>query len=198
MAWPGGESFLASLVPLEALLALAPHLCATRDADYTDSGIDAWRALAGQLDEPLAMFLHPEPLRLLAELQSDATPDHRREEIGLRLNQMGDPRRGVGLNADGLPDIAWVDVTAGEVTLEGNAGRFAVDAFRIARYTVTWAQYRAFVDAPDGYRSPRWWRGLRQEAEPGAPRWTFANHPAINVSWCAAQRRRPGFAKAGG
>ncbi|KFB76263.1 hypothetical protein [Candidatus Accumulibacter cognatus] len=59
---------------LAALLALAPHLCATRDPDFADSGIDAWRALAGQLDEPLVSFLDAEPLRLLAELESDTTP----------------------------------------------------------------------------------------------------------------------------
>jgi len=174
---------------LAALLALAPQLRATPDADFADRGIDAWRTLAGQLDEPLASFLDPEPLRVLSELESDATPDHRREEIGLRLNQMGDPRRGVGVNDAGLPDIAWVDVPPGEVTLDDDGGHFPVAAFRIARYPVTWAQYRAFVEAPDGYRSPHWWRGLAPEGkqieprEPGNLRWAFANHPVINVSW---------------
>ncbi|QLH51379.1 SUMF1/EgtB/PvdO family nonheme iron enzyme [Candidatus Accumulibacter cognatus] len=75
------------------------------------------------------------------------------------------------MNDDGLPDIAWVDVPAGEVTLAENAGHFTGAAFCIARHPVTWRQYRAFVEAPDGYRPKRWWHGLRHEAEPGETRW---------------------------
>ncbi|WP_169071986.1 nSTAND1 domain-containing NTPase [Candidatus Accumulibacter contiguus] len=169
---------------LEALLALNPHRSAPHDADFADTGLDAWRALQGVLSEPLQGFLAPEPLRLLDELRSDETPHHRREEIGLRLNQMGDPRRGVGLGANGLPDIVWVDIPAGQVTLATEPPEtFAVHAFRIAKYPVTWQQYRAFVAAADGYRDPRWWDGLRQEDQPGADLWAFANYPAINVSW---------------
>ncbi len=169
---------------LEALLALQPHLSARHDPDFADAGIDAWRSLEGVLDEPLRSFLAPEPLRLLAELCADDTPHHRREEIGLRLNQMGDPRRGVGVAADGLPDIVWVDIPAGEVTLESDQREtFAVHPFRIASYPVTWRQYRAFVAATDGYHDPRWWIGLKHYDQPGADRWAFANHPAINVSW---------------
>jgi formylglycine-generating enzyme required for sulfatase activity len=98
---------------------------------------------------------------------------------------MGDPRRGVGLDANGLPDIVWVDIPAGQVTLETRAARrpSAVHAFRIARYPITWRQYRAFVDAAEGYRDPRWWDELKHEDQPGADRWAFANYPAINVSW---------------
>jgi len=98
-----------------------------------------------------------------AALESDTTPDHRRETIGLRLNQRGDPRRGVGVNDDGLPDIAWVDVPAGEVTIEKNAGHFTIAAFCIARHPVTWRLSRAFVKATDDYRSKRWWHGLRMK-----------------------------------
>ena len=148
---------------LAALLALN-HLDAPVDGDFTDAGIDAWCALQGRLSEPLASFLDPEPLRLLAELASDETAHHRREEIGLRLNQMGDPRRGVGLDTASLPDIVWVDIPAGEVTLETEPPEtFPVVAFRIARYPVTWRQYRAFLDAEEGYRDPRWWHGLKHE-----------------------------------
>lgn len=172
---------------LEALLALHPHLTAQPDddfANFVDTGITAWRSLESVLAEPLQSFLAPEPLRLLAELKSDATPHHRREEIGLRLNQMGDPRHGVGLDGKGLPDLAWVDIPAGQVTLETDPPEtFVVHPFRIARYPITWRQYRAFLDAADGYRDPRWWDELKHEDQPGEERWSFANYPAIHVSW---------------
>jgi hypothetical protein len=155
------------------------------DPDYVDPGIHAWRALENELDECLRSFLYPEPLRLIDELASDDTPHTRREDIGRRLDAMGDPRRGVGLDDEGLPDIVWEHVAeGGEVTLEAHAARaFAVAPFWIARYPVTWAQYRAFVEAADGYRDARWWDGLTQEGKSGRLLWAFANHPAINVSW---------------
>jgi hypothetical protein len=166
---------------LLALLALSQRP-PNADPDFTDDGLHAWRALEAALGEPLRSFLAPEPQRLLEELKTDATPHHRREEIGLRLNAMGDPRQGVGLDARGLPDFAWVDIPAGQVTLE-TGDTFPVGPFRIARYPVTWCQYRAFLDAQDGYRHRRWWRGLRHEKAPGKALWAFANYPAINVSW---------------
>lgn len=169
---------------LEALLSLN-HLSPKDVSGYTDPGIHAWYALEQTLDEPLQSFLHPEPLSLLDELESDETPHQRREEIGLRLNQMGDPRRGVGLDADGLPDIEWMEITeTGEVILETDPPRtLPVNPFRIAKYPITWQQYRVFVKAEDGYRNPRWWDALKQEQEPGEEFWGFASYPAINVSW---------------
>ncbi|WP_300453271.1 SUMF1/EgtB/PvdO family nonheme iron enzyme [Accumulibacter sp.] len=171
---------------LLALLDLG-NRSAPVEPDFDDSGIDAWRVLESSLEKGLRRFLQPEPLTLLDELSGDETAHHRREEIGLRLNQMGDPRRGVGLAASGLPEIAWVDVTAGEVQLEGKGSQvFAVDALRIARYPVTWQQYNAFVNAEDGYRDRRWWRKLKQRKQPGEARWGFLNYPAINVCWSDA------------
>ena len=170
---------------LQALLALG-HLSAQPDPGFADTGIHAWRALENRLEETLRTFLHPEPLRLLGELKSDATPHQRREEIGLRLNQMGDPRRGVGLDEAGLPDIVWIDVrtdvTPSEVTLE-TGDKFAVGRFQLARYPVTWAQYRAFLEAADGYGEPSWWEGRPRAEQPGDLRWSFGNYPAVNVSW---------------
>jgi hypothetical protein len=152
------------------------------DLAYADRAIAMWRAVEEHvLDGTRRDFLYPEPLALMAELGVDATPHHRREEIGLRLNQMGDPRRGVGLGQDGLPDIAWIDVPGGEVTLANNDD-FRVEPLRVARYPVTWAQYLAFLDAEDGYRSSAWWDRPEEES-PGVPLWSFANYPAINVSW---------------
>jgi formylglycine-generating enzyme required for sulfatase activity len=156
------------------------------DRNFKDPGIQAWRALKGGLKAPLECFLYPEPLRLREELNKGDTRHDRREDIGRRLNQMPDPRRGVGLDNKGLPDIVWESIEAGEVTLETDPPRsFPVRPFRIARYPVTWAQYRAFLKADDGYHDVgcRWWDGLEIDDKPGASEWAFDNHPVINVSW---------------
>jgi hypothetical protein len=173
---------------LEALRKLQHLPQPTHDAEFTDAGMAAWRVVEARLPEPLKSFLRPEPLALLDELSSDETHHHRREEIGLRLNQLGDPRRGVGLDERGLPDIAWVDIPVGTVTLETVTleteakGTFRVDRFRLARYPVTWAQYRAFLGAADGYRDPSWWEGRPREDHPGRMLWGFKNYPVVNVS----------------
>ncbi|MCG6868545.1 MAG: SUMF1/EgtB/PvdO family nonheme iron enzyme [Gammaproteobacteria bacterium] len=169
---------------LEALLALSGRDAGSQGSPYTDAGIHAWRTLRDDLAEPLGAFLYPEPLALLDELNEAATSHHRREEIGLRLNQMGDPRRGVGLDEDGLPEIAWVPVAGGSVKLEDIEGEFRVEAFSIARYPVTWRQYRAFLEADDGYDNAAWWEdGLVRDEEHSPLLWSFDNYPAINVSW---------------
>ncbi|WP_297325424.1 SUMF1/EgtB/PvdO family nonheme iron enzyme [Nitrosomonas sp.] len=150
--------------------------------DFSDPMITLWQQLEMQLEEPLRQFLHPEPLALLEELNTDETPHQRREENGLRLNQFGDPRHGVGLDQHGLPDIAWIDIPAGEVTLE-TGDHFQMPRFRIACYPITWIQYRAFADAEDGYRNEAWWRDLQKEKKPGPLLWSFADYPVVNVSW---------------
>ena len=169
---------------LQAMLALK-QLDPEADGDFTDPGIHAWRALEPHLEERLKRFLQPEPLRMLDELARDDTPHTRREDIGRRLDQIRDPRRGVWVDADGIPDIEWIDIPAGSVTLETDVHEtFAVAPFRIARYPVTWHQYLAFVQAKDGFNDPENWTGLGERPEaPGETLWGFMNHPAINVSW---------------
>jgi hypothetical protein len=53
-------------------------------------------------------FLGPiDPARMLEELTDPATSHERRVLIGVRLALIGDPRRGVGLREDGVPDTVW-------------------------------------------------------------------------------------------
>ena len=167
------------------------------DPAYTDSGISVWRELQLQLQHlPLKDFLYPEPLLLIDELANDKTGYQRREEIGLRLDQLNDPRRGVGLDDAGLPEIAWIAVPAGEVGLEVTLGGWAaptesvrIQPFRLARYPITWIQYRAFLDAKDGYRNPRWWdTGLKPNDPPHLSEqvWAFQNYPAVGMDWTEA------------
>jgi hypothetical protein len=173
-----------ALEALRKLNSLSPPLT---DADVIDPSITTWRMLEAKLSEfdpPLRSFLRPEPLELLDELNADDTPHQRREEIGLRLNQIGDRRRGVGVDEAGLPDIGWIDIPAGEVTLETTPRHwFRIKPFRLAKYPVTWAQYRAFLAADDGYADKSWWIGRQREKELGALAASFGNYPAINISW---------------
>jgi len=125
-------------------------------------------------------FLVPEAEWLLAELLCSGTDHGRRETVGMRLSEIGDPRPGVGLIA-GVPEILWCDIPAGEVELEDH-GRFEVAPFRMAAYPVTYAQHRAFLDADDGYRSDDWWADPTRDA-PGSQRRPYASYPADNLSW---------------
>ncbi len=119
-------------------------------------------------------------------------PDPRGRSVAWRvLGELGgDNRPGVGLRGDGLPDIVetmcWIE--PGTVVIEEGVGARTVDKpFQIARYPVTYAQYRAFVKAQDGYLDRRWWdkpvKLADREDEPGKQEWPIDNHPAESVSW---------------
>ena len=83
-----------------------------------------------------------------------------------------------------MPEFVWLPVPGGEITLEDDAGTFTVQPFAISKYLVTWAQYRSFLEAKDGYRQKRWWRGLAErQAQPGEQYRQQDNHPAESVSW---------------
>jgi energy-coupling factor transporter ATP-binding protein EcfA2 len=135
------------------------------------------------LDEPFKTFVRPEAVRLLAELEQSNTSHYRRAAIGDRLDQIGDTREGVGVNAEGVPQIKWLPVPGGSIILKDNAGTQDVDPFHMAKYPVTYRQYRAFLGAEDGYRNQRWWKKLEREKAPGEQYRPIDNHPAENVSW---------------
>jgi len=128
---------------------------------------------------------YAEPQEALVEkLKVSTLSQQERMEIGIYLAELGDPRIGVRLRPDGLPDIAWCEVPGGEITLENETGTFRVDPFSIAKYPVTWIQYRAFLEAKDGYRNMDWWERLaRREDALGEQYRKHDNHPAEHVSW---------------
>jgi len=97
-----------------------------------------------------------------------------------------DNRHGVGLTSEGLPDIDWVDIPRGAITLEYVTVEFKVKPFRIARYPVTNRQFQAFVDAPDGYGDQKWWNRIERTVTPSSTTWSEANHPREMVSWYEA------------
>jgi formylglycine-generating enzyme required for sulfatase activity len=125
-----------------------------------------------------------------------------RAQAGDLLARLGDPRRGVGLRPDGLPNIAWCEVPAGPFLMGSDKGqdkeaydaelpRHLVDlpAYSVAKYPVTNAQYAAFVQ-DGGYSESRYWtkagwRWKRDRTGPATYGGVFdlPNHPVVMVRW---------------
>ena len=115
---------------------------------------------------------------------------------GNLLAILGDPRPGVGLRDDDLPDIEWCEVPEGTFLMGDDRKEVSLPDFQISRYPVTNAQYRAFID--DGGYSEQWkqcWTDegwtWRQEKRIAEPNWrggdfNLANHLAVGVSWYEA------------
>src|SRR5262249_8147542 len=157
---------------------------------WPEKGLPTVYGMIGRLEpelaEPERRFLSMiDSPTLLDELEEPLTTHARRDYIGNRLARDGDKRPGVGVRKeDGLPDIAWCKVPGGEVVLEGVDGVFRVEPFLIAKYPITWIQYRTFVEAADGYHRANWWRELAHRDEnPGTQYWRLDNHPAEDICW---------------
>lgn len=126
------------------------------------------------------------PARLILEqIESPDFKSSQRLSAGRELNQHGDPRPGIGLRQDGIPDISWVKVPAGDFIF-GFDRRIYIDQFYISRYTITNEQFQAFID-DNGFTDKRWWEQLDlHEDAPEAIRWDYPNYPRVRVSWFGA------------
>ena len=103
-----------------------------------------------------------------------------------------DTRPGVGVQS-GLPDIAWIAVPMqDERTGKGewiyqDSKHKPLPTFWIAKYPITYAQFRTFLDAADGFSNARWWEGLaasrKDRASSGDQFFKYWNHPRERVSW---------------
>ncbi len=153
-------------------------------------------AFAGLSAEERAFLGPVDPDAMLGELDDTQTTHKRRLLIGGRLAILGDPRPGTGAPG-GTPEIVWHAVDGGRVeiliredprvTNSKIVKRMpkTVKAFHIARYPVTVAQYRAFMEADDGWRNTTWWGKdlYRDEAGNTYEFGRFGNHPALYVNW---------------
>lgn len=105
-------------------------------------------------------FLQAEAERLLRELDNINTPHVRRSAIGERFYLISGIRPGVGLKLNGLPDIAWCHVPGGKITLKdqhnNDSGPLTLQSFYIAKYPISFTQFQAFLDAPDGFEGDKW------------------------------------------
>ncbi len=126
------------------------------------------------------------PMGWLAEKMEQLDYSPATIAIGVHLAKVGDPRKGVGLRSDGLPDMVWCDVPAGEFQY-GRANQVMhLDAFSIAKYPVTHAQFNVFIRADD-VDDPRWWQGFEKyKKQFSKASFPIANHPRESVSWYQA------------
>jgi len=122
---------------------------------------------------------------------------------------------GVGVR---LPDILWAPIPPGTLLMgsrkgetfqtprgqekpwndefwpDGKLRAISIKSFRLAAYPITVAQFRPFVDDPDGWRNDEWWTadGSKDRGESKAPplwndpEWHLDNHPVVGVTWYAA------------
>lgn len=209
--WPGGwleqsgweetAILLAGILPdmtafVEKLTPVNPPLAARCIAE--SGGV-----------EPAAETNEEVQTVLIAYATSMTAPVKERNMTGNALNFLGDPRPGVGLRADGLPNIVWCKVPAGEFLMGSiqEAGgtapdnempqhRITLPVFCIAKYPITNAQYQAFVD--DGGYTEKWrqcwtqtgwkWRTKGNYTGPYRSGGDFdlSNHPVVGVSWYEA------------
>ena len=137
-------------------------------------------------------FPGPDPTdRLYRDIQQDMAGDMAARLRELMLDENNGRPRSPQTEATPtrrlrVPDIAWVEVPAGEFVYgEGKQGETRrLDAFWIARYPITNAQYQCFID-DRGYDDERWWTRLKRP-ELAEPRWPQANRPRTDVDWYEA------------
>ncbi|MBS1872362.1 MAG: SUMF1/EgtB/PvdO family nonheme iron enzyme [Acidobacteria bacterium] len=150
--------------------------------DHARKRLEQAGLLAQLIEDPhVRRFLTPEVEWIIEELRCEGTTHERRREIGQRLAHIGDLRPGIGVK-DGVPEILWWPIPGGEVEIEEH-DRFVVEPFHMAAYPVTIGQFRAFLDAKDGYRKKRWWKDLQRQDPDSAWQSPLVNHPVTDVSW---------------
>ena len=88
------------------------------------------------------------------------------------------------------PPFDWCEIPAGKVLLRERRSRAKasdavhIPAFSIAKYPITNAQYRLFIDA-DGYTNPQWWTEESWKARLEDVRWdnTSLSIRATGIAW---------------
>ncbi len=179
---------------------------ALRAIDYAEEAAKRWQEMGGHLQElwlarraediqqdlnrfnknaspMLERMLRPQNM-LIDRLEDNTLSHEDRQLIGRKLAEFGDMRPGAGLRGDGLPDIVWIEIPGGKITLEGSNHVFTVKPFRLAKYPVTNRQFQSFID-DDGYTNDEWWQGIeKQELQRSS--WEEPNVPREAVSWYEA------------
>ena len=208
-----------------SLWSLASALCFRVPGHPDAKTEDLWGALlAGQLLVESTDFKHPEEWQkdrqilvrnwltvILTEQHAPLKPlpTLERALAGRLLAALDDPRPGVGLRKDALPDIEWCEVPEGTFLMGSDKNKDSeaygdeqpqhkvyLSAYHLSRYPVTNRQYQAFVDEK-GY-SEAWrqcwddegwsWKEENHLSKP--KKWggffDLPNHPVVMVSWYEA------------
>jgi len=143
--------------------------------------IVAWRCI----EENGFELDHPAALALMEPRITPRTAPRARMVWGRRLHDH-DPRPGV-LDFNWGEDY-WCLVSKGEYVYQGKPDKIDYD-FWVAKFQITWAQWKLFLEAKDGYQNPVWWKDLhedgrkQQQGGAGEQYFKFDNHPAERVSW---------------
>ena len=210
----GAEELLYNRRNPEAALDLAYSLCGTEPPE----SVDEWRALvwsgqmaatlgkdeiAGDEDRPDGGLAYLERLtpRLVQALEAEPLKPVERAGAGVALGKLGDPRPEV-MAVEGMH---FCHVPAGPFWMGSDDDPDAYDDEKLAhsldipydywmaRYPVTNAQYRPFVEDPKGYRNDRWWTkdGLAWREDRTGPRdygepFNLSNHPVVGITWYEA------------
>lgn len=95
-----------------------------------------------------------------------------------------------------IPLLEWCEIPAGNVRVSGSDRdkNNHVDAFLMARYPVTNKQYRAFINAANGYSNPKWWQyaddafaWFQNNGQPRPPKYEGLDRPRETVTWYEAR-----------
>lgn len=97
-----------------------------------------------------------------------------------------DPRSGVGLRDDGLPEIVW-----GETVPPGTYAYQTIShtmnyPYKLARYPLTVIQFQVFLDSDSDAVDGQWWADLPDSSGKdsiSASHMPYANHPRDSVSF---------------
>ncbi|MBX3063117.1 MAG: SUMF1/EgtB/PvdO family nonheme iron enzyme [Anaerolineae bacterium] len=175
------------------------------------AALDAYRKLGQEIKEPVKSFARAEEEWLLEWIANPSTIHTERETYGTRLvkleqlRQKMDGKRspyyreGTGVADNGLPNLLWCGVDGGTINISAPEAGWSepyqeqVNGFYITRYPVTYAQYKVFLDAEDGYQNRAWWEGLGahepnpgRQSPPNDASGLYIYRPADNVSWTDA------------
>jgi len=197
------ETAYADLTALVRIAKRSPRMLAeARDGaaaflhDYPGYGdpLHLWDEVKPKSQAPIVLKMTPEQKYLLDIMLDTRRLPQERAKAGDELAKIGDPRLGVGLDTNGLPLFDWITIPAGDF-LSGDVNKWPSKVekpYWISRYLVTYAQYKAFLEAKDGYHDAQWWKDLHADAvnpdnRPGdRQNWKIANRPAENVCWYEA------------
>ena len=201
--------------PLDAINAMCP-------ARFVPSTETDWHKvwLAGEMllliglpnveNDEVGREVLPHIRDLLARLVSEGClePMERATAANI-LSQLDDPRFGIGILVNGLPDIDWVNIPAGPFLMgcDKGTGPNAHDSYvpqrtvylenyYISRYPITNIQFQAFVSAPD-YDDDVWWAGMPEKRDDGLGTtyfirdmskqdFKYSNHPFETDMWYLA------------
>ena len=119
----------------------------------------------GLLDDTLFAEFRPQWQNAITDIEHYPNP-HERHAISSVLAWLNwDNRPGLGID-----DIDWVEI----------------DGYKMSRYPVTNAQFRAFVVAEDGYGNDGWWQKWQKPETPHESYWKENNRPVEQVNWYEA------------